>query len=194
MTVLAEHGKSLDLLGRAGGLGRGERIYAVRFVGDKGYVVTFRQVDPLYTLDLSKKTDPRVVGRAEDPRLLGLPAPDLRRPAARRRPGRQRPGPHARHAAVAVRRLRPAPAVAQGQRLARRRSQLVGGVRPARVPLLEAGEPRRHPAGRPTARARASRARSASGSATASIAEAGRITHPPDPGDHVHAARSAARS
>ena len=36
--------------------GKGERIYAVRFIGDVGYLVTFRQVDPLYTLDLS---DPR---------------------------------------------------------------------------------------------------------------------------------------
>ncbi|MEA2143856.1 MAG: hypothetical protein QOI64_2286 [Solirubrobacteraceae bacterium] len=71
VSVLAEHGRSLDLLGRVGGLGRGERIYAVRFVGDKGYVVTFRQVDPLYTLDLSKKTDPRVVGELK---ILGYSA------------------------------------------------------------------------------------------------------------------------
>ena len=71
VSVLAEHGRSLDLLGRAEGLGRGERIYAVRFVGDKGYVVTFRQVDPLYTLDLSKKTDPRVVGELK---ILGYSA------------------------------------------------------------------------------------------------------------------------
>jgi len=71
VSVLAEHGRSLDLLGRAGGLGRGERIYAVRFVGDKGYVVTFRQTDPLYTLDLSKKTEPRVVGELK---ILGYSA------------------------------------------------------------------------------------------------------------------------
>ncbi|HEV2776765.1 MAG TPA: beta-propeller domain-containing protein [Solirubrobacteraceae bacterium] len=71
VTVLAEHGRSLDLVGRVGGLGRGEQIYAVRFVGDKGYVVTFRQVDPLYTLDLSKKTDPRVVGELK---ILGYSA------------------------------------------------------------------------------------------------------------------------
>ena len=71
VTVLAEHGRSLDLLGRVGGLGRGERIYAVRFVGDKGYVVTFRQVDPLYTLDLSRKTEPRVVGELK---ILGYSA------------------------------------------------------------------------------------------------------------------------
>jgi len=62
VTVLAERGSRLPALGRVGGLGRGERIYAVRFAGDKGYVVTFRQVDPLYTLDLSRKTDPRVLG------------------------------------------------------------------------------------------------------------------------------------
>ncbi len=71
VSVLAEHGRSLDLLGRADGLGRGERIYAVRFVGDKGYVVTFRQVDPLYTLDLSRKTKPRVVGELK---ILGYSA------------------------------------------------------------------------------------------------------------------------
>ena len=71
VTVLAEHGRSLDRVGRVGGLGRGERIYAVRFAGDKGYVVTFRQVDPLYTLDLSRKTAPRVVGELK---ILGYSA------------------------------------------------------------------------------------------------------------------------
>jgi uncharacterized secreted protein with C-terminal beta-propeller domain len=45
-----------------GGLGRGERIYAVRFIDDTGYVVTFRQVDPLYTVDLSDPSNPRVLG------------------------------------------------------------------------------------------------------------------------------------
>jgi hypothetical protein len=39
-----------------------ERIYAVRFMGPAGYVVTFRQTDPLYTLDLSDPAHPRVVG------------------------------------------------------------------------------------------------------------------------------------
>ena len=52
-----------------GGLGRGERIFAVRFLGDKGYVVTFRQVDPLYTLDLSNPEKPTVRGELE---LLGF--------------------------------------------------------------------------------------------------------------------------
>ena len=63
VTVLAERGPRLVALGRVDGLGRGERVYAVRFAGDKGYVVTFRQIDPLYTLDLSDTSDPRVLGQ-----------------------------------------------------------------------------------------------------------------------------------
>jgi len=62
VTVLDERGSKLVKVGRVGGLGKGEQIFAVRFVGDRGYVVTFRQTDPLYTLDLAKPSDPRVVG------------------------------------------------------------------------------------------------------------------------------------
>lgn len=40
----------------------GEQVYAVRFLGDRGYVVTFRRTDPLYILDLSDPTDPKAVG------------------------------------------------------------------------------------------------------------------------------------
>jgi hypothetical protein len=40
----------------------GEQIYAVRFTGARGYLVTFRAVDPLYVLDLSDPTDPNVAG------------------------------------------------------------------------------------------------------------------------------------
>ena len=47
VTVLAEAGDELREVGGVGGLGKGEQIYAVRFIGDVGYVVTFRQVDPL---------------------------------------------------------------------------------------------------------------------------------------------------
>jgi uncharacterized secreted protein with C-terminal beta-propeller domain len=49
-------------VGKVGGLGAGERIYAVRFLGPVGYVVTFRQTDPLYTVDLSDPANPRVTG------------------------------------------------------------------------------------------------------------------------------------
>ena len=60
--MLAERAGALAAAGRVGGLGRGERVFAVRFIGDTGYVVTFRQVDPLYTLDLSQPARPRVLG------------------------------------------------------------------------------------------------------------------------------------
>ena len=62
VTTLKEQGGALVQLGRVGGLGKGERVYAVRFSGDTGYVVTFRQVDPLYTLDLSNPARPAVLG------------------------------------------------------------------------------------------------------------------------------------
>jgi Beta propeller domain len=62
VTTLEQRGGSLVRLGRVGGLGRGERTYGVRFFGDVGYVVTFRQVDPLYTIDLSRPSAPTVRG------------------------------------------------------------------------------------------------------------------------------------
>ena len=65
--TLEEREGQLVEIGRAGGLGRGERIYAVRFMGDKGFVVTFRETDPLYTLDLSDPRAPRVIGELKVP-------------------------------------------------------------------------------------------------------------------------------
>jgi hypothetical protein len=62
VTVLRSSGKTLAQVGRIGGLGKGERIYATRFIGDVGYLVTFRQTDPLYTLDLKDPASPKVVG------------------------------------------------------------------------------------------------------------------------------------
>lgn len=67
VTTLAERDGRLVELGRVGGLGRGERIYAVRFIGDVGYVVTFRQMDPLYTLDLSDPARPQLLGELKIP-------------------------------------------------------------------------------------------------------------------------------
>ena len=71
VTVLAEQAGRLTAVGSVGGLGRGERIQAVRFLGDRGYVVTFRRTDPLYTLDLSDPTQPRVRGELK---ILGYSA------------------------------------------------------------------------------------------------------------------------
>ncbi len=67
LTTLRPTGGALVQAGRIGGLGKGERVYSVRFVGDTGYVVTFRQIDPLYTLDLSLPERPRVLGELKIP-------------------------------------------------------------------------------------------------------------------------------
>jgi len=71
VTVLRRAGGTLASIGQVDGLGHGERIYSVRFIGDVGYVVTFRQVDPLYVIDLSEPTAPRVRGELA---LLGYSA------------------------------------------------------------------------------------------------------------------------
>ena len=60
--VLEQAGDLLVTIGKAGGLGQGEQIYAVRFAGPAGYMVTFRQTDPLCTLDLSDPAQPMVAG------------------------------------------------------------------------------------------------------------------------------------
>ena len=71
VTTLDERDGRLVKVGKVGGLGKGERIYSVRFIGDQGYVVTFRETDPLYTLDLSNPAAPRVVGELK---ILGYSA------------------------------------------------------------------------------------------------------------------------
>jgi uncharacterized secreted protein with C-terminal beta-propeller domain len=45
----------------------GEQVYAVRFVGSRAYVVTFRRTDPLYVLDLANPTDPLIAGELKAP-------------------------------------------------------------------------------------------------------------------------------
>lgn len=62
VTVFAVGEDSLTETGSVTDLGVDERIYAVRFIGDTGYVVTFRQTDPLYTVDLSDPANPVVTG------------------------------------------------------------------------------------------------------------------------------------
>ena len=136
--VLAQDGQQLVQVGAVEGLGKGERIYSVRFVGTVGYVVTFRQTDPLYTLDLGDPAKPTVRGElkipgysaylhpAEDNRLIGVGQDATNQGQVtgtqvslfrRRQPCR--PGPAGEvHAA---------------------RHLFGGGVRPSRVPVL-AGE------------------------------------------------------
>lgn len=57
----------LEIVGQTPDMAPGERIFSSRFVGDKGFVVTFRQVDPLFTLDLSNPANPTIVGELKIP-------------------------------------------------------------------------------------------------------------------------------
>lgn len=67
VTVLRPDGDLLEEIGSVWGLGEGERIFSVRFMGPDAYVVTFREIDPLYALDLSDPFDPRVLGELKIP-------------------------------------------------------------------------------------------------------------------------------
>ncbi|RLB50442.1 MAG: hypothetical protein DRI90_23740 [Deltaproteobacteria bacterium] len=60
--VLEAQGSALTEVGAVRELAPSEEIYAVRFVGDRGYIVTFRQVDPLFVIDLSTPESPTVLG------------------------------------------------------------------------------------------------------------------------------------
>ena len=67
VVVLGERNGVLTQVGAVGDMGEGERIYSVRFIGATGYVVTFRQVDPLYVLDLRDPENPTVSGELKIP-------------------------------------------------------------------------------------------------------------------------------
>jgi uncharacterized secreted protein with C-terminal beta-propeller domain len=62
LAIFAEQDNKLIETGKIEGLAPGERIYAMRFDRDRGYMVTFRQTDPLFTFDLSDPAAPRTVG------------------------------------------------------------------------------------------------------------------------------------
>ncbi len=68
VTVLEDDGNGLlAQVGQVSGISPDEDLYATRFLGDRGYLITFERIDPLFTLDLSDPTDPRVVGELEIP-------------------------------------------------------------------------------------------------------------------------------
>ncbi|OQC35645.1 MAG: Beta propeller domain protein [Deltaproteobacteria bacterium ADurb.Bin058] len=67
VTVLEDKGGELVEIGVVAGLGLGERIHGVRFIGDQGYVVTYKQIDPLYVIDLKDPTNPTVAGELKIP-------------------------------------------------------------------------------------------------------------------------------
>lgn len=57
----------MNLKGKIEGIAPGEKIYSVRFMGDKGYVVTFKTVDPLFVIDLKNPAAPKILGALKIP-------------------------------------------------------------------------------------------------------------------------------
>ncbi len=59
--------ENLETIGKIEGLAKGERIYSVRFMGNRAYMVTFVETDPLFVIDLSNPTTPTVLGELKIP-------------------------------------------------------------------------------------------------------------------------------
>ncbi len=59
--------EEMKIVGRLEDLAPGEEIYSARFMGDRCYLVTFKKVDPLFTIDLSDPEEPRVLGKLKIP-------------------------------------------------------------------------------------------------------------------------------
>lgn len=58
---------SMTPVGKLEGLAKGERIYSVRFMQERAYMVTFEQVDPLFVIDLKDPSEPEVLGELKIP-------------------------------------------------------------------------------------------------------------------------------
>lgn len=59
--------KSMKITGKIENIAPGERIYSTRFIGDKGYIVTFKNTDPLFVIDLKNPSDPKILGELKIP-------------------------------------------------------------------------------------------------------------------------------
>ena len=59
--------EDLNIISKTEGLAPGESVKSVRFMGDMAYIVTFRQTDPLFTVDLSDPNAPKVLGQLKIP-------------------------------------------------------------------------------------------------------------------------------
>lgn len=65
--VIGEGVDGLEIVGEIEGIAPGEDLYAARFVGARGFLVTFEQIDPLWVLDLTDPTSPAILGELEIP-------------------------------------------------------------------------------------------------------------------------------
>ena len=66
-TLVSVMSSNLSLAGQIGGIGKGETMQSSRYINDTLYLVTFRQVDPLFAIDLTKPNSPRILGELTMP-------------------------------------------------------------------------------------------------------------------------------
>lgn len=59
--------EKLRIVGKLDGIAPGEKMYSVRFMGKRAYMVTFRKVDPLFAIDLSNPQQPKILGQLKIP-------------------------------------------------------------------------------------------------------------------------------
>ena len=73
--MLDAESDEMPLIGELTGLAPGEQIYATRFQGDRAFMVTFVQIDPLFTIDLSVPTQPEAKGELKIPLTPAISTP-----------------------------------------------------------------------------------------------------------------------
>ena len=59
--------ENMDKIGEINGIAQDERVYSARFFGDTGYFVTYRETDPLFSVDFSDPTNPQIIGKLKIP-------------------------------------------------------------------------------------------------------------------------------
>lgn len=59
--------EDFDMVGKIEDIAPGESIYSARFMGEKGYLVTFKKIDPFFVIDLSDHRNPRILGKLKIP-------------------------------------------------------------------------------------------------------------------------------
>ena len=59
--------ENLELVSKIEDIATGEQIYSARFMGEKAYLVTFKNTDPFFTLDLSDPYNPKILGSLKIP-------------------------------------------------------------------------------------------------------------------------------
>lgn len=67
VTTIDTQTVNMPVLGKLTGIAKGERIYAVRFVGERAFVVTFMQIDPLFVISLRDPRNPKIMGELKVP-------------------------------------------------------------------------------------------------------------------------------